>query len=357
MPKIFTAWTQAKRPEASSPFLWVDTRPFSHLEVDPLAPKGFAWECFRHISVSASPIEQQAELESARAAYLKQLRKSFAEKEDHWTRFRDARQDIVISCLCVSPDFCHRQTLARTIAKAFSHLEFDGELSFPQETITQQVVGVEPTIQEKPKEPLSIDRSRFPPVQKILVDFRLKANSFVALDFETVDSKEDGACSLGLIRVENGYIVDRWYGLFCPPRPPKPMAYAVHKLSMHELKKHPPVAERWKEFAPLLKGVDCFVAHNAHFDEKILRGCAKLSGEAPLPVPMLCTLQLAKALWPNLTGYRLSDLATRFGIKLEHHHAGSDAEACARIFFGMQSMLALTALRNYDTHPFDGHET
>ncbi|MEK7383088.1 MAG: hypothetical protein AAB262_07355, partial [Elusimicrobiota bacterium] len=41
---------------------------------------------------------------------------------------------------------------------------------------------------------------------------------FVAIDFETADTGRDSACSVGLVRVENGTIVQKVVQLIRPPR-------------------------------------------------------------------------------------------------------------------------------------------
>ena len=41
---------------------------------------------------------------------------------------------------------------------------------------------------------------------------------FVAIDFETADQGRDSACSVGLVRVENGAIVKTAVQLIQPPR-------------------------------------------------------------------------------------------------------------------------------------------
>ena len=85
---------------------------------------------------------------------------------------------------------------------------------------------------------------------------------------------------------------------------------------------------RW--LAPLFDGVDFIAAHNAPFDRSVLRACCEWAG-LPMPaLPFECTVRHARRAW-NLRPTNLPRVASHLGIPLDHHHAGSDAEACARI--------------------------
>jgi DNA polymerase-3 subunit epsilon len=43
----------------------------------------------------------------------------------------------------------------------------------------------------------------------------------------------------------------------------------------------------------------------------------------------LCTLKLARAIWPELKSKALGSLAQHLGIRFRHHNAGEDALVCA----------------------------
>jgi len=42
--------------------------------------------------------------------------------------------------------------------------------------------------------------------------------TFSAIDFETADYGRDSACSVAIVRVVDGEIVERWYRFIQPPR-------------------------------------------------------------------------------------------------------------------------------------------
>jgi DNA polymerase-3 subunit epsilon len=169
--------------------------------------------------------------------------------------------------------------------------------------------------------------------------------TFVAIDFETADKGRDSACSVGLVRVENGVIVQKAVQLIRPPRleggdlfSPAPEEFEftyIHGIKPAQVLDAPTFAQAWPKLAPLLKGVQFLAAHNAPFDSGVLEACCAAAG---LPKPahrFVCTVRLARAVW-SIFPTKLPDVCRRLDIQLNHHEALSDAEACARIVIAAQ---------------------
>jgi DNA polymerase-3 subunit epsilon len=156
----------------------------------------------------------------------------------------------------------------------------------------------------------------------------LTAN-FVAIDFETADNGRDSACSVALVLVEEGRIVERVSRLIRPPRT-RMLFTHIHGISYADVAQSPDFAEIWLELAPLLRAADFLAAHNAPFDRGVLGGCCAAYGLSVPPLPFLCTVQLARELW-NLRPTKLPDVCRFLGLTLKHHDALSDATACANI--------------------------
>lgn len=152
---------------------------------------------------------------------------------------------------------------------------------------------------------------------------------FVALDFETADSGRDSACSVGLVRVEEGVITRRLHRLIRPPRRDVMFSY-IHGITWEQVKGEPLFAEVWRDVEPVLEGAEFLAAHNASFDRSVLRACCERAGlELPL-LPFECTVKMARRAW-GLRPAKLPDVCRHLGIGLRHHDALSDAEACAQI--------------------------
>jgi len=159
--------------------------------------------------------------------------------------------------------------------------------------------------------------------------------SFVALDFETADYGRDSACSIGLIRVENNQIVQRVHALIRPPRRSFRFSY-VHGIHWRDVEDQPTFGELWETLTPLIQGVEFIAAHSASFDRGVLYACCDTYGISHPPQPFVCTVQLARQTW-KLYPTKLPDVCQHLDIDLLHHHALSDAEACAQIVIAASS--------------------
>lgn len=153
--------------------------------------------------------------------------------------------------------------------------------------------------------------------------------TFIAIDFETADYPPDSACAVGLVRVEEGRIIGCHHYLIRPPRPRFSFTH-IHRLTWQDVADQPTFGELWPELAPLLEGAEFLAAHNAGFDRAVLFTCCEEYGIPPPPLPFRCTVELARRVW-RIFPTKLPDVCIRLGIALQHHHAASDAEACARI--------------------------
>lgn len=153
--------------------------------------------------------------------------------------------------------------------------------------------------------------------------------SFTAIDFETANRYRNSACAVGLVRVERGRIVRRAYHLIRPPF--RYFEFSdIHGLDWSAVRDEPTFAELLPNLAPYFEGADFLAAHNASFDRGVLQAtCAWYGVDAP-DLEFECTVRLARASW-GLRPTTLRHVADFLGLSLDHHHAGSDAEACARI--------------------------
>jgi DNA polymerase III subunit epsilon len=153
--------------------------------------------------------------------------------------------------------------------------------------------------------------------------------NFLAIDFETANYAQDSACSVGLVKVVEGKIVETAVHLIRPPTREFVFTY-IHGLTWKDVAKSRTFGELWPTIAPMLEGVDHFVAHNAGFDRGVLNACAATYGLPAPTLPFRCTVQIARKIW-DIRPTKLSDVCRRLDIPLNHHEALSDAMASARI--------------------------
>lgn len=153
----------------------------------------------------------------------------------------------------------------------------------------------------------------------------------LALDFETANERRDSACAVGLAWIADGRVVRRRSHLIRPPEMRfSPGNIRVHGILPADVADKPGFAEVMAPYLADLSG-GVILAHNATFDLGVLRAGL---GRAGLPVPdfsALCTVQVARRVFPAPEGCGLGKVARRLGITFEHHDAGEDAYACARI--------------------------
>jgi DNA polymerase-3 subunit epsilon len=159
--------------------------------------------------------------------------------------------------------------------------------------------------------------------------FATSKPNFTAIDFETANRYPNSACSVALVRVERGRIVERAYSLIRPPF--RSFEYTdIHGLDWNAVRNQPTFRDIWPKLTPLMRGVDFLAAHNASFDEGVLRACCKWHDIIPPRTRFRCTVELARETW-NVRPTKLPDVARFLRIPLRHHDPRSDAEVCAQI--------------------------
>ncbi|MDD2805883.1 MAG: 3'-5' exonuclease [Elusimicrobiales bacterium] len=158
--------------------------------------------------------------------------------------------------------------------------------------------------------------------------------AFTAIDFETADNGRDSACSVGLARVEDGKIVRTAHRLIRPPRPDIIFTY-IHNITWEDVENEPPFGAVWPGLVDFFKGIDFIAAHNAPFDRGVLYACCAAAGLKPPVQQFACTVQLARKEL-GIKPATLSNVCQQLGIPLKHHHALSDAEACAKIVIAVE---------------------
>lgn len=156
---------------------------------------------------------------------------------------------------------------------------------------------------------------------------------FTAIDFETANSSSASACSVGLVKVRRGRVVDRASWLIRPPAGHD--GFSEWNTRIHGIVESDVAgARRWREQLPDLVAFaedDVMVAHNARFDMGVITGaCAASEIETPM-LRYLCSLRIARRTY-SLDSYRLPVAAMAAGFEdFAHHDALADSEACAAI--------------------------
>ena len=94
---------------------------------------------------------------------------------------------------------------------------------------------------------------------------------FAAIDFETANYDRSSVCSVGVVIVRDGEIMDKFYSLIQPePNYYNYWCTQVHGLCRADTDNAPVFPDVWAQIEPLIEGLP-LVAHNRPFDEGCLR--------------------------------------------------------------------------------------
>lgn len=156
---------------------------------------------------------------------------------------------------------------------------------------------------------------------------------FAAIDFETANYQRSSVCSVGIIIVRNGEIVDSYYSLIQPePNYYNYWCTEVHGLCRQDTEDAPVFPDVWKQIEPLIDGLP-LVAHNSPFDESCLKAAFQVYQMDYPDYQFYCTCRASRQHFGNqLPNHQLHTVAAACGYDLvNHHNALADAEACAWI--------------------------
>lgn len=168
--------------------------------------------------------------------------------------------------------------------------------------------------------------------------------NFSAIDFETANGRDTSACSIGIVVVQDGRIVDRQHYLIKPyPNFFHPMNVRIHGIHASDVEDAPTFDELWPTIQPLLEG-RVIAAHYAAFDMGILLGALDFY-DVPRPdLDVICSCRMARTAFPELRSHKLDNVCRYLGIPLMHHRADSDAEGCAEIILEISRRVHVTTL-------------
>jgi ATP-dependent DNA helicase DinG len=162
---------------------------------------------------------------------------------------------------------------------------------------------------------------------------QLSDATFVVVDLETTGSVigVDEIIEIGAVVLRGGRIIDEFESLIWSDRKIPPWVARLTGISNDDLEGAPTFSDVAEQLHEMIDGC-VFVAHDIRFDLPFLRWEFARRGLMRPAVTGLCTLQLSRVVWPDLTSRSLPDLAASFGISHENpHRAADDARATAGI--------------------------
>ena len=161
---------------------------------------------------------------------------------------------------------------------------------------------------------------------------------YIAIDVETPNAANDRISAIGICTIEDGTIASHFYSLVDPETYFAPFNVQLTGITSGMVQGQPTFGELWPFIRPILEsGVP--VAHFATFDLGVL---ARSLSHYDIPwkdqVRFACTCQMGRRLLPELPNHKLNTLCQYLDIPLNHHHAGSDSQACGALLCRYLSM-------------------
>lgn len=160
--------------------------------------------------------------------------------------------------------------------------------------------------------------------------------NYVVVDIESPNVHANAICSIGLVMIENGKIVDQIYSLVNPEAPFDDICINVHGITANDVSEAPTFPELWSQIELFFTN-SVLIAHNATYDLSVI---SKVLNHYNIAVPefyYLCTMRLARK-YHCYQALSLNSLCNDFQITFrDHHNALADALACADLFQKLSS--------------------
>lgn len=169
--------------------------------------------------------------------------------------------------------------------------------------------------------------------------------NYIAIDFETANEKRNSPCSIGIVVVKNGQIVEKIHHLIRP----KEMRFMPINIGIHGIR--PAMVENELEFDEIWEKIkhhfndNLVIAHNASFDISVLRKSAELYNIELPRIEYICTMKLSRNFYKGIENAKLNTVNDFLGYEFKHHDALYDALACSNILFNISEELKCTDIK------------
>ena len=140
---------------------------------------------------------------------------------------------------------------------------------------------------------------------------------FAAIDFETANNERTSVCSVGVVIVRDGEIVDNFYSLIQPePNYYNYWCTQVHGLTRRDTEEAPVFPKVWKQIEPLIEGLP-LVAHNKAFDESCLKAVFRCYQMDYPDYEFHCTCVASRKAFPQAENHQLHTISKLCGYTLD----------------------------------------
>lgn len=185
---------------------------------------------------------------------------------------------------------------------------------------------------------------------------KINSLKFAETEFTVVDVETTGLSpssnkiiEIALVKIKSGKISQNYHSFINPGRE-IPFYITQFTGITNEDVYDAPFFEEIADDIISFVGNSILTGHNLSFDKSFLRREFISINRDDLPNAELCTLKLARRLYPDLTSKSLGSVCRYLGIRNKNsHRALSDAQATAKILFKMMEKLS----ENYEIRTID----
>lgn len=167
---------------------------------------------------------------------------------------------------------------------------------------------------------------------KILTD-----SDFTVVDVETtgLSPSNNKIIEIALVKIQDGKIADNFHSFINPGREIPYYITQFTGITNEDVYDAPFFEEIADEILSFI-GNSILTGHNLSFDKSFLRKELLITNREDIPNKDICTLKIARRLYPELPSKSLGALCKYLGIRNKNsHRALSDAQATAKILFKM----------------------
>ena len=170
-------------------------------------------------------------------------------------------------------------------------------------------------------------------IQEQLLSSSLDKAEFSVVDVETtgLSARSNRVIEIGLVKVRNYRIVERYQTLINPGTTIPEFITQFTGISDNDVVDAPYFNDIIEEVKAFI-GDGILAGHNLSFDSSFIKYEILRNSEEPLYNEQVCTLKLARRMFPDLPSRSLASITKHLKLRNKSaHRALSDAEVTARI--------------------------
>lgn len=164
---------------------------------------------------------------------------------------------------------------------------------------------------------------------------------FISIDVETANFDMASICQIGIVKVNDGEVVEEWSTLVNPEDWFDPLNIGIHGITEDDVCSSPTFPEVFTQLSNLLSNSIC-VCHT-HFDRVSIGKALRKYNLPEISCSWLDSARVARRTWEECaySGYGLKNVCNIIGYEFNHHDALEDAKAAAQVLLAAMEIEGL----------------